>query len=113
MSECTAMQQQQMISDLNPYATEFVSKEELWFQTKEKEFVCKNAWLFDGGLAPPRRELSSRSENDKDTHMNENEYESEPEPCSTPPQIITDCEADYEVEFEGLEEKEEMFYDCE
>lgn len=88
--------QQQIISDLNPNAAEFVSKEELWFVTMEKQFVTNNSWLF---------------EDNQNTQLNENEYEPETEPCSTPPQMITECEV--ELEFVGLDQKAETFYDCE
>ena len=75
VSQCTTMQQQQTIdSDLNPNATEFVSKEELWFQTMEKEFVWKNSWLFE----------------ETDDEQNDTQYEIEQ--CSTPPQILEDSE---------------------
>ena len=41
------MHQQLLISDLNPNAEAFFSKEELWFQSKEKEFIWNNSWIFD------------------------------------------------------------------
>lgn len=78
------MNQQLLISDLNPQAKEFISKEELWFQTKEKEFIWNNSWIFD-------------EEDNEDTL-------SEAEGASTPPVMLQD----YEVKDGDNEE----FYDC-
>lgn len=96
-------QQQTIISDLNPNAAEFVSKEELWFITKEKEFVTNNTWLFEGGLGRSPGQAGDSDEDD-DNKKDTPDTEWENEPCSTPPQMFEECE---------MEECEDrVFYDC-
>jgi hypothetical protein len=81
------MQQQLLISDLNPHAEEFISKDELWFQNKEKEFVWNNSWIFD-----------DEEEEDKEDTL------SEAPGASTPPVMLLDNELN--------DEENEKFYDC-
>ena len=80
------MNQQLLISDLNPQAKEFISKEELWFQSKEKEFIWNNSWIFD----------DDEEEDNEDT-------QSEAQGMSTPPVMFQDLE---------FNEENEEFYDC-
>jgi hypothetical protein len=81
------MYQQLLISDLNPQAKEFISKEELWFQSKQKEFIWNHSWIFN----------EEEKEDCEDT-------QSEAQGASTPPVMLQD----YDVNNDENEE----FYDC-